>query len=166
MGCVSRTIWPRSCARPGTPARARRRSSKRESPASPAIDVPFAYYARLSRSQQAVYRKSDAIVEIRLEDPAALHASVAALDAALRTEERVATERASRELVAGLADAMGLPAVRVEVLAARPHSRWGELPGLHTHERSRPPKIQRWMPPANQQRVGALPTYHRTLLSE
>ncbi len=128
--------------------------------------MPFAYYARLSRSQQAVYRKSDAIVEIRLEDPAALHPSVAALEAALRTEERAATERASRELVAGLADAMGLPAVRVEVLAARPHSHWGELHGLYTHERGRQPKIQLWMRTAKQKRVVAFRTYLRTLLHE
>ena len=52
-------------------------------------------------------------------------------------EERAATERASQELVRGLTDAMGLPAVRVEVLAARPHARWGELHGLYT-ARARP----------------------------
>jgi len=85
---------------------------------------PFAYYGRLTRSQQAVYRKSDALVEIRLENPASLYPRVMALEAALNTEERAATERASQELVAGLTDAMGLPDVRVEVLAARPHSRW------------------------------------------
>ena len=75
--------------------------------------APFAYYGRLTRSQQAVYRKSDALVEIRLEDPTSLHSRVAALEAALNTEERAATERASQELVAGLTDAMGLPDVRV-----------------------------------------------------
>jgi hypothetical protein len=128
--------------------------------------VPFAYYARLSRSQQAVYRKSDAVVEIRLENPAALHPRVAALETALNTEERAATERASRELVAGLTEAMGLPAVRVEVLAARPHSHWGELHGLYTHERGRPPKIQLWMRTAKQKRVVAFRTYLRTLLHE
>jgi hypothetical protein len=128
--------------------------------------VPFAYYARLSRSQQAVYRKSDAVVEIRLEHPAALHPRVAALETALNTEERAATERASRELVAGLTEAMGLPAVRVEVLAARPHSHWGELHGLYTHERGRSPKIQLWMRTAKQKRVVAFRTYLRTLLHE
>src|SRR6266849_6973618 len=166
-GSGSRTIWRRCSARPRIASRARRRSSRSESPALPANRaVPFAYYARLSRSQQAVYRKSDAIVEIRLEDPAALHPRVAALEAALRTEERVATERASRELVAGLADAMGLPAVRVDVLAARPHSHWGELHGLYTHERGRQPKIQLWMRTAKQKRVVAFRTYLRTLLHE
>jgi len=128
--------------------------------------VPFAYYLRLTRSQQAVYRQSDALIEIRLENPAALHPRVAALEAALKTEERAATERASRELVAELADAMGLPAVRVEVLAARPHSHWGELHGLYTRERGRQPKIQLWMRTAKKKRVVAFRTYLRTLLHE
>ena len=38
--------------------------------------APFAYYGRLTRSQQAVYRQSDALVEIRLEDPTALYPHV------------------------------------------------------------------------------------------
>ncbi len=128
--------------------------------------APFAYYGRLTRAQQAVYRKSDALVEIRLEDPSALYPHVAALEAALNTEERAATERASHELVAGLTEAMGLPAVKVEVLAARPHSRWGELHGLYTQERGRKPKIQLWMRTAKKKRVVAFRSYLRTLLHE
>jgi len=128
--------------------------------------VPFAYYARLTRSQQAVYRKSDALIEIRLENPAALRPRVAALELALNTEERAATERASRELVDGLTDAMGLPNVRVEVLAARPHSHWGELHGLYTRERGRQPRIQLWMRTAKRKRIVAFRTYLRTLLHE
>jgi len=128
--------------------------------------APFAYYGRLTRAQQAVYRKSDALVEIRLHDPASLHPHVQALEAALNTEERAATERASHELIAGLTDAMGLPAVRVEVLAARPHSRWGELHGLYTQERGRKPKIQLWMRTAKKKRVVAFRSYLRTLLHE
>src|SRR6185503_18453757 len=73
---------------------------------------------------------------------------------------------ASQELVAGLTDAMGLPDVRVEVLAARPHSRWGELHGLYTHERGRKPKIQLWMRTAKMKRVVAFRSYLRTLLHE
>jgi uncharacterized damage-inducible protein DinB len=128
--------------------------------------VPFAYYAKLSRSQQAVYRRSDAIVEIRLENPAKLRPAVAALEVALKSEERASTQRASQALVDGLAAAMGLPAVRVEVLAARPHARWGELHGLYTQERGRKAKIQLWMRTAKQKRVVAFRTYLRTLLHE
>jgi len=51
--------------------------------------VPFAYYARLTRAQQAIYRKSDAATEIRLPRPETLHPRVAALEAALASEERI-----------------------------------------------------------------------------
>ena len=42
--------------------------------------MPFAYYARLTRAQQAVYRKSDGITEVRLARLTELHPLVGALD--------------------------------------------------------------------------------------
>ena len=128
--------------------------------------MPFAYYTRLTRGQQAVYRKSDAITEIRLERPEALQPLVGVLDGALKAEERDAVQRASQALIAALCAAMALPSVRVEVLAARPHARWGELHGLYTSEPGRPPRIQLWMRTAKQKRVVAFRTYLRTLLHE
>ncbi|MBI4638553.1 MAG: DinB family protein [Candidatus Rokubacteria bacterium] len=128
--------------------------------------MPFAYYARLTRAQQAIYRKSDAIVEIRLPNPAALHPLVAALEAALKSEDRPSTQRATDALIRALCAAMELPTVRVEVLAARPHARWGELHGLYTNDRGKPITIQLWMRTAKQKRVVAFRTYLRTLLHE
>ncbi len=128
--------------------------------------MPFAYYARLTRRQQAVYRKSDEVTEIRLERPADLHPRVEALQAALRSEDRAATQEASRAVIRGLCEAMGLPPVQVEVLAARPHARWGELHGLYVNARGKPPKVQLWMRTAKQKRVVAFRTYLRTLLHE
>jgi hypothetical protein len=128
--------------------------------------MPFAYYARLSRAQQKVYDQSDRITEIRLAEPAALHPLVADLDRSLRSEDRAATERATARLIRSLCEAMGLPPVAVQVLAARPHARWGELHGLYTTERGRPPKIQLWMRTARRKRVVAFRTYLRTLLHE
>lgn len=128
--------------------------------------MPFAYYARLSRAQRAVYDKSNEITEVRLARPAALHPLVTALDAALKTEDRLATQQATDRLARGLTDAMLLPPVKVEVLAARPHARWGELHGLYTAERGKPPTIQLWMRTAKQKRVVAFRTYLRTLLHE
>jgi hypothetical protein len=61
---------------------------------------------------------------------------------------------------------MGIPPVKVEVLAARPHAKWGELHGLYTVERGKVPKIQLWMRTAKQKRVVAFRTYMRTLLHE
>ena len=128
--------------------------------------MPFAYYARLTRAQQAIYRKSDAATEIRLPRPETLHPRVAALEAALASEERAATQRASAELIAGLCEAMDLPPVRVEVLAARPSARWGELHGLYTNARGKPITIELWMRTAKRKRVVAFRTYLRTLLHE
>ena len=127
---------------------------------------PFAYYARLSRSQQAVYRRSDEITVVRLSQPPALHPLVAALEEALTTESRPATQVATDHLIRGLTDMLGIPSVRVEVLAARPHAGWGELHGLYTATRGQRPRIQLWMRTAKQKRVVAFRTYLRTLLHE
>ena len=128
--------------------------------------MPFSYYARLARAQQTVYRKSDGITEVRLDRPDRLHPLVAGLEAALRCEERVATQTATEGLIRGLTDALGIPPVRVEVLAARPHAKWGELHGLYTAAPGRPSKIQLWMRTAKQKRVVAFRTFLRTLLHE
>lgn len=128
--------------------------------------MPFSYYARLTRAQQVVYRKSDAITEVRLPRPEALYPSVDALASALASEDRAGTQAATDRLVRGLTEALRLPPVRVEVLAARPHARWGELHGLYTAQRGKPPTIQLWMRTAKQKRVVAFRTYLRTLLHE
>ena len=57
--------------------------------------MPFSYYARLSRSQQAVYRKSDEIAEVRLPRPDSLHPMVEGLTRALASEDRAAVQRAT-----------------------------------------------------------------------
>ena len=128
--------------------------------------MPFAYYARLSRSQQAIYRRSDGIAEVPLREPELLHPLVAALARALAGEDRDATQTATAHLIRALTDALAVPPVRVEVLAARPHAQWGELHGLYTAERGRIPHIQLWMRTAKQKRVVAFRTFLRTLLHE
>jgi DinB superfamily len=128
--------------------------------------MPFAYYARLSRAQQAVYRKSDAITEVRLPQAERFAAAIDAVESALLADDRAATQAASERVIAGLLAVLGAPPVRVEVLAARPHARWGELHGLYTVERGKRPKIQLWMRTAKQKRVVAFRTYLRTLLHE
>jgi hypothetical protein len=128
--------------------------------------MPFAYYARLNRSQQAIYRRSDGIAEVPLGRPELLHPLVAALEAALAGEDRAATQAATARLIRGLTDTLAIPPVRVEVLAARPHAHWGELHGLYTAERGRAPRIQLWMRTAKQKRVVAFRTFLRTLLHE
>ena len=130
--------------------------------------MPFAYFNRLDRRQQAIYLRSDGVTTAPLPRPEALRPLVAALADALRGEDRPATEGAAQRLVAGLAAALRLPPVRVQVLAARPHARWGELHGLYEWEQrgGEPPLITLWMRTARQKRVVAFRTFLRTLLHE
>src|SRR5262245_3080146 len=130
--------------------------------------MPFAYFKRLNRAQQAIYLRSDAITAVPLSSPEALRPRVAALAAALAGEERAATEAAAQQLVSALAGTLRLPPVRVQVLAARPHARWGELHGLYEAEprSGKAPLITLWMRTAKQRRVVAFRTFLRTLLHE
>ena len=130
--------------------------------------MPFAYFKRLNRAQQAIYLRSDAITVVPLPNPEALRARASALAVALGSEERAATEAAAQQLVSALTGALRLPPVRVQVLAARPHARWGELHGLYEAEprSGKAPLITVWMRTAKQRRVVAFRTFLRTLLHE
>jgi hypothetical protein len=124
----------------------------------------FGYYDRLTRAQQRVYRQSDERGSLPLPGAARLGPLVGELEAALGTEERARVEAAAQRLFTGLARAFGVPVCRVEVLAARPHGRWGELQGVYTTGRT--PRVTLWMRTARQRRVVAFRTFLRTLLHE
>ncbi len=129
--------------------------------------MPFAYYERLSKSQKAIYDRSDGIVQIRLPAAIPMRPLVAELAEALTREDRELTQRACQRLLERLTQALGVVPVRVEVLAARPHARWGELHGLYTEARAgRSPKITLWTRTARQRKVVAFRTFLRTLLHE
>jgi len=130
--------------------------------------MPFAYFERLSRRQQGIYLRSDKITAVPLPGAAALRPLVVELGAALESGDRALTESACQLLANGLGRALGLPPVRVTVLAARPHAKWGELHGLYesTGKPGTPPSITLWMRTARQKRVVAFRTFLRTLLHE
>src|SRR5262249_25087477 len=130
--------------------------------------MPFAYFARLDRRQQAIYLRSDAITTVDLPGAEVLRPAVAELADTLAADDRPETEAASAGLVPGLVDALGVTPVRVQVLAARPHARWGELHGLYetSSRRGHVPLITLWMRTARQKRVVAFRTFLRTLLHE
>jgi len=130
--------------------------------------MPFAYFERLSRRQQGIYLRSDKITAVPLPGAAALRPLVVELGSALESGDRGLTESAAQLLASGLARELGLPSVRVTVLAARPHAKWGELHGLYesTGKPGKPPTITLWMRTARQKRVVAFRTFLRTLLHE
>ena len=127
--------------------------------------VPFSYYGRLSARSKAIYRRSDAIAEIRLARPDVLRPLVEGVRQALAAEHRSAVELAASHLARGLTDMLQARPVAVQVLAVRPRSDWGELHGLYTPDLERP-RLQLWMRTARHKRVVAFRTFLRTLLHE
>jgi hypothetical protein len=129
--------------------------------------VPFAYYERLSRAQQRVYRQSDEIAVIRLPGAQALAPLVGEMAAALASENRSGTQGASDRLLAEITARLGVAPLRAEVLAVRPSRNWGELHGLYTPaEGGRPARATVWMRTARRRHVVAFRTFLRTLLHE
>ncbi|WP_242392108.1 NmrA/HSCARG family protein [Anaeromyxobacter oryzisoli] len=128
--------------------------------------MPFAYYQRLSRRAQAVYRRSDAITSVAVPGVAALHPHVAALRAALDAGDGAAIARASFAICAGVCRALGAAPPRLEIHAVRPRGATHELHGLYAPAVDGPPVIRVWMRTARHARVVAFRTFLRTLLHE
>jgi hypothetical protein len=128
--------------------------------------MPFAYYARLSPEERAVYRASDGITSLRLAGAQALTPLIDDLQGSLAREDRGAAERAASRLVSGLCSRFEIRAPRVEVLEVRPTFTAGELHGLYTSLPGGRATIQVWMRTARYARVVAFKTFLRTLLHE
>jgi hypothetical protein len=135
-------------------------------PLQSGVPMPFAFYARLSAKDQAVYGRSDTVTSLALPGAETLRPAVEALRTALQAEERRAVEEAAAAVAAGLLQRLGVPPVSLSVLAVRPSSSWGELHGLYTREPRRVARIQLWMRTVHHKRVVAFRTFLRTLLHE
>ena len=129
--------------------------------------MPFAYYDRLGRAQQRIYRESDAVTSILLPEAAALRPIVDLVAEALATGNRLKTETATQRLLAEMVTHLGVAPLKVEVLAVRPARRWGELHGLYSRAgRGKPARVTVWMRTARKKRGVAFRTFLRTLLHE
>jgi phage shock protein PspC (stress-responsive transcriptional regulator) len=128
--------------------------------------MPFAYYDKLSAHDKTIYRLSDSISIIEVPDVEGLRPLVAAIGVALNADDRRGVQAAAAGLCDGFAERLGVPPVKVEVLAVRPTLRAAELHGLYTYGPGRPPRIRVWMRTVHYKRVVAFRTFLRTLLHE
>ncbi len=127
----------------------------------------FSYYNRLSATQKRIYRKSDEIHSILLPEPEALQPLIVRLASALEQEDREQIEEICRALALGMLIRLGVPPLRVRVLAVRPSATWGELHGLYELAEGRASAvISLWMRTAKHKRVVAFRAFLRTLLHE
>lgn len=129
--------------------------------------MAFAYYDRLTRAQQRIYRESDAVTSIPLTGATSLRPMVDPLARVLAAGGLFATQVAAARLLAGLTADLGVSPVRVRVLATRPARSWGELHGLYSRSRKgQLAQVTLWMRTARRQKVVAFRTFLRTLLHE
>jgi hypothetical protein len=127
----------------------------------------FAYYERLSRAKQAIYRRSDAIDTLGLPGELEVGATIENIERALRAEDHASVQRECSQLIDALTRGYRVPQVRVRVLARRPADDYGELHGLYEPaERPTPARITVWMRTAQRQQVVAFRTFLRTLIHE
>jgi hypothetical protein len=122
----------------------------------------FSYYKKLSPAQKRVYQKSDEIHEVPLPGGPALHPIIARLALALEQEDRNQTEEICKALATGLASCLGVPLLRLHVLAVRPSAGWGELHGLYELAEGRASAvISLWMRTARHRgrRVSLVPSH-------
>ena len=127
----------------------------------------FNYYHRLTRAQKAIYRKSDSIERIILNEPEKIREAIIYLEGILPTEDRKKTELASKAIVDGITSDLKVVVVKTKVLSARPSNNWGELHGLYEPaEDNKEAQITVWMRTAKHKRVVAFKSFLRTVFHE
>jgi hypothetical protein len=129
--------------------------------------LPFAYYARLTRGQQRVYRQSDGIATVPIPRAVGLRPLAEALEHALAAGDRARVQTSADRLLAEIGARLRVPPLRTQVLAVRPARRWGELHGLYNPpEAGRAARVSVWMRTAQRHQVVKFRTFLRTLLHE
>jgi hypothetical protein len=129
--------------------------------------VRFDYYERLSKPQQAIYRKSDRTTTVALPDLEELAPLVEALRESLLGKRCAPVQRAAKALTHALLTQLNVPSAGVRVLAARPVSAESELHGLYERDDDDGRAvISVWMRTASKKQVVAFRTFVRTLLHE
>jgi hypothetical protein len=127
--------------------------------------VPFPYYARLTARQRRIYRASAAIVAVELPGAEALRPRVGELERALAAADQRTVQELAGRVADGVCAALGVPRLRVRVLAARPTGGYGELHGLYEPEPP-PARITLWMRTAAKKQAVAFKSFLRTLVHE
>ncbi len=127
----------------------------------------FAYYARLSAKDKAVYRRSDEAKSPVLPDAAALRPLVVALADALASGKRLRTSRTAQALADVACVQLGVPEVNVRVREVRPQLEGAELHGLYTWANDgRTPLLEVWMRTGAREAVVKFRTFLRTFVHE
>jgi hypothetical protein len=121
---------------------------------------------RLTRTQQRIYDRSNAIASIPLRPTPRLLQAVQALPALLRSGDSRRVAYAAQAIADEIAGSLRVPRARIIVSGTRPSNARGELHGLYTPAALGTATINLWMITAKLGKVVAFKTFLRTLLHE
>ena len=131
--------------------------------------MPYAYYAKLNRAQQGIYRQSERLETLAIPDDVDFAAPSTVLRTALEAARPspVGVEAAAGRLSAAVTGALGAPTLKVKIGKRRPANARSELHGLYEPaEDSEPACITVWMYTAQRRQVVKFRTFLRTLAHE
>ena len=128
--------------------------------------MPFAYYSRLSKRDQAIYRQSASVTEIELDQTDAAKQKTRLLQVALADGDRLRIQASAQALSDVILTQLGVCKLVVRVLAVRPSSARSELHGLYERTQRQPAVVRVWMRTAVHKRVVSFRTFLRTLVHE
>lgn len=130
--------------------------------------MPYSYYNKLAAKDKKIYRASDKISSVSLNDSNQLLPLVREVQNALKSKQKAKVLHSSQALVNQLTQQLAIPPVKVKVLTSRPHNNYGELHGLYepVAGKTKVAEISVWMLTAKRKQVVAFKTYMRTLFHE
>lgn len=129
--------------------------------------MAFAYYKRLTRRQQGIYRKSNEVPAVRLPNARTVQPIAHRLGEALPGGDRPVVQQLCTELLNAMADGLTIRRVRIAVLARRPSNETEELYGCYTPAPDGGHAVIKvWMRTAKRNQVVAFKSFLRTVLHE
>jgi hypothetical protein len=128
--------------------------------------MPFPYYDNLSAAKKRIYRKSDAIESIPLENPGAIHPVTIKLKKSLEDSRRRDVAKHASEICRLVCEGLGIETLKVKISSRRPSSSSEELHGLYEWTEGKPSVLTVWMKTAAKGQVVAFKSFIRTVLHE
>jgi hypothetical protein len=128
--------------------------------------MPFSYYDNLSAAKKRIYRKSDSIESIPIENADDIHPAILDLKKSLEENKRRDVARHASRICRLICEGLGTEALSVRIRSRRPSSSAEELQGLYEREEGETPVLTVWMRTAAKGRVVAFKSFIRTVLHE
>jgi len=128
--------------------------------------MTFSYYDNLSAAQKRIYRKSDAIKGIPLENSSVIQPVVIKLKKSLEDNKRRDVARHSTEICRLVCEGLGTEPLIVKISSKRPSNSTRELHGLYEWEDGETAVLTVWMKTAAKKQVVAFRSFLRTILHE